>query len=71
MSRRKLELIRWACAGVCAAIVLTGFWYPSLTKGGLGLLLFFFFIIIGFPAAMLSLHLHGREWLGFRKSRED
>jgi hypothetical protein len=33
-------------------------------KWGLGLLLFFRWLIFGAPAAILSLHLHGDEWFG-------
>ena len=70
MSSRKLELIRWTCAAICLAIVLARFWNPALAQGGLDVLLFFTFVVAGFPAAMISLHLHGAKWLGSGKDAE-
>jgi hypothetical protein len=67
VTRRRLELIRWACAGVCLAIVVARLWYPSLPlwTGGFGVLLFFAFVVVGFPAAMLTLHLHPPKWFRY------
>jgi len=71
VSTRRLELIGWLCTGVCLAIVAGHLWFPSLAlwKGGWGVLLFFVFMIVGFPAAMISLHLHGPKWFGSRKRK--
>ena len=70
MTTRKLELIRWGSFAICVLIILAELWNPTLRKGGLGLLLFFTVLVVGFPAAMISLHLHGAEWFGSRKDAE-
>ncbi|PKB13459.1 hypothetical protein B0I00_3260 [Novosphingobium kunmingense] len=64
MSRRRLEMIRWATTAGALACVLVGLLRPGYREGGWGVLLFFAFTILGLPAAMLSLHLHPPKWLG-------
>jgi len=63
VSRRKLELIRWALAAGAFACPLVLLLRPGYSEGGWGALLFFLFVILGIPAAMLSLHLHPPKWL--------
>jgi hypothetical protein len=70
MRSRKLELIRWTCAAICAVIVVARLWNPALGQGGLGVLLFFTFVVVGFSAAMISLQLHGAKWLGSGKDEK-
>ena len=63
MSDRRLELIRWTSAFACLGIVVAQMWNPELREGGLGAMLFFGFLLFGFPAAMITLHLHPPKWL--------
>ena len=56
MSRCQLELIRWSLALTAFAAIVGGWVFEP--KGGWALLLFFFVVLTGIPAAMLSLHLH-------------
>ena len=67
MTVPKLEMLRWGCAALCAAIVFAELSNPGLRKGGTGVLLFFAFLIAGVPASLISLHLHGAKWFGTDK----
>jgi hypothetical protein len=63
MSNRQLEMIRWASGGASLAIALVLMLNPALRQGGFGVLLFFGFVVLGFPAAMITMHLHPPKWL--------
>ena len=55
LSRGQLQLVRWTSAALSMAIVLSALiWKPD---GGLAVLAFFGFMIIGAPAALITLHL--------------
>ena len=64
-SRRKLEVARWVSAALAIGSVLVTLEMPQLRSGWPGGLLFVFFILTGFPAAMLTLHLHPPKWLKY------
>jgi hypothetical protein len=68
MTNRQLEVVRWASAGMCFAIIAFRLWNPALATGGMGAVLFFGFLLFGLPVAMISIHLHGRKWFGGGKA---
>ena len=67
ISKAKLEVIRWSLAAIAfGCVVLT--WYVEV-RGGWGVLLGAVFIIAGFPAAMLTLHLHPPKFFKYLERR--
>ena len=70
MTNRQLEIVRWVSASVCFAIIALRLWNPALGAGGMGAILFFGFVLFGFPAGIISLQLHGQKWFGSHKKIE-
>ena len=60
MTRRRLELIRYALIALSFAAIV-GMWTEP--EGVSPLLLFFAFTVTAIPAAMVSLHLHQPKFL--------
>ena len=56
VSRSRLELIRWVLISLTFAVVVAS-WVWDI-RDGWAVLWVGLFILMGFPAAMLSLHLH-------------
>jgi hypothetical protein len=55
LSRHQLQLIRWTSATLCGAIVVSS-WFLDI-HGGWAALWFFSFLLVGAPAALITLHL--------------
>lgn len=65
LPRSQLQLIRWTSALLSGAIVLNTM--VSKPEGGWAVLSFFGAMIVGAPAALLTLHLMEQDWKARRK----
>ena len=61
VSRKKLEITRWALIALTFGLALVSWVYDP--RGNAALLLFFLFVLTVIPAATLSLHLHPPKFL--------
>ena len=67
VSRQRLEIIRWTLGLLSMAIIVCS-WVWEI-RGGWAVLWMGLFILTGFPAAMLTLHLHPPKFFKYLERR--
>ena len=60
LSRNQLQLIRWISAVLCAAMLVSS-WFWQI-RGGWAVLWFFGFALVSAPAALITLRIYGERW---------